>query len=628
MRQFREQTLAQARAALYHCPVFASLKARATRGVVAALLGAAAACADQPFGPLKNFQDITVGDTVTGNLKSGEPQLFKFPTYSESSYAVFLQSLSGNKTVVVSDTSEAWVLASGVAAPGMTLLQRGVGPFFFGEAPVEVKISGDAGGFRLLVYSVRRGPEGRAAGFAIGDTVAETLGTLADIDTFSFAGQAGQEVIAYLQALNDSPVGVLNLSLSGLRGTWSAAGDSDLEQNPTGRFLLPNTAHYTVTVQAATDGYGYRTYRGPYRFQVRAINQNPERVPGTIAPGDSVTAEGIDYIGDVDQYILNGAAGEVVNVFLQNRSGAPTSAFYLRGTVGDSAVAATSLGTDTSLYSRFSGRMKLKGGGQDTLRVEGVLDDTLRDRGKYALFVYPVNPAPESAPAAIVAGDSIENEAIDLPGDLDTFQVTVAETTLANLVLGLGGDATGGALTLTLRNGSGTLVAILSSAAPGTTVPSGTFPLVPGVYRLRANPDDFSGFRGHYSVRLYAGFTTRPETVGDTISIGDTVSAEAISPPGDIDEFIGTATPGSTLIPAYRLRAGPVPFGGSITLEVVDPVTGAVLIGAGASLDSASSQFLSPGSFVVPASGTYVVRVHSYNNDTAAPYEFFVRQGP
>ena len=48
-----------------------------------------------------------------------------------------------------------------------------------------------------------------------------------------------------------------------------------------------------------------------------------------------------------------------------------------------------------------------------------------------------------------------------------------------------------------------------------------------------------------------------------------------------------------------------------------------------AALLGSTPDFFSPGSFVVPASGSYMVRVRAYQRDTAtAPYEFYVAPVP
>jgi len=66
-------------------------------------------------------------------------------------------------------------------------------------------------------------------------------------------------------------------------------------------------------------------------------------------------------------------------------------------------------------------------------------------------------------------------------------------------------------------------------------------------------------------------------------------------------------------------------------MEVVDPATRGVLSGEGSYL-SGVTDFLTFGSFTVPASGTVVLRFRrngTLRDDLGmAPYAFFVRPGP
>jgi hypothetical protein len=105
-----------------------------------------------------------------------------------------------------------------------------------------------------------------------------------------------------------------------------------------------------------------------------------------------------------------------------------------------------------------------------------------------------------------------------------------------------------------------------------------------------------------------------------------------VYPAGDIDEFAVTATPGDTMSAWWRLRADPTPPGFLISLEVIDPATGAKLAGNLTGLIGSVPQFNSPGAFVVPASGNFIVRFRGsgdFGDDVGtAPYEFFVRRGP
>lgn len=834
------------------------------------------ACADSSVGPVHPPNTlIAVGDTVQGHMPPGGAEFrYQFPASDNAWYAVFLQTRGSRILLNASDTSGSLPLTSTAADPGLLLLDRATEPFTFGNGQVLLLVEGrDSGAFRLFVYPVDEGPESRPVRFLIGDTVTESLETLADIDTFVVAGSSGQAVVAYAEALNGSSPGILSLGVETLTGVGSAPGDTDLQQASTGRFLLPGSRDYRVTVQAARDfNTGYRQYRGPYRFQLRSITTVPEHHAATIAVGDTVAGESIDYVADVDAFTLSGAPGQECVVFLQGLTGNAASRFVLN--VLDSSGAITtntqSGGSDAALLGQMTARFRFPATGPAVmhLRVSGSSDQALADRGAYRFWVYPIDRHPETAADTLALGDSILNEPINVPGDVDEFHVKIPDSTALNIVVRSGPTSTGGALQATLLDSTGRIVVGLLPLSAGDISQSGAFEIGPGSYTLRvsgfsAYDDGRSPFQGSYQVWVYA-FRFAPETAPDTIAIGDTVATEtlhppgdvdeyhffgtqgqhinvalagqgavggtisleldpipfffqsptagdslggnrstridlqetgwyqiriggdgppgapltdagpyqfavtaadtlpehvlrnisigdtvsaeaidyfgdydsyvvsgtpgqvfaaefqlpaqanyppvlevddavtgavlgnvtgtvtatftvpvtmpasghvglrvreqafggvysyvggywfavqpinlapenvsatfalgdtvrgeAIAPPGDIDEFTSTATPGATLAARYRLTANPVPPGSLITLEVVDPATGNVLAGAGASLFGSTPDFFSPGSFVVPPSGSYLVRVRAYDRNLAtAPYEFFVAPVP
>jgi hypothetical protein len=836
------------------------------------------ACADSSVGPvhLPNTL-IAVGDTVQGHVPPGGGEFrYQFPATDKAVYAVFLQTKGSRILLNAGDTSGSLRLTSTVADPGLQLLDRATEPFTFGNAPVLLLVDGrDSGAFRLFVYPVDEAPESRPVRFLMGDTVTESLETLADIDTFVVAGSAGQGVVAYAEALNGSSPGILSLGVETLTGVGSAPGDTDLQQASTGGFLLPASRDYRVTVQSARDfNTGYRLYRGPYRFQLRSITTAPEHHAAPIAVGDTVAGESIDYVADVDAFTLSGAPGQECVVFLQGLTGNAASQFVLD--VLDSTGAITtntqSGGSDAALLGQMTARFRFPATGpaQMHLRVSGSSDHALADRGAYRFWVYPIDRHPETVPDTLALGDSILDEPIDVPGDVDEFHVKVPDSTGLNVVVRSGPTSTGGALQATLLDSTGRIVVGLLPLSAGDISQSGAFEVGAGSYTLRVNgfsayDDGRSPSQGSYQVWLYA-FRFAPETAPDTIAIGDTVTTETLHPPGDVDvyhffgtqgqhvnvalagqgapggtisleldpilfsfqsptagdslggnqstridlqttgwyririggdgppgapltdagpyqfavtaadtlpehvarniavgdtvagesidylgdydsyvvtgtagqtiavsfqtlasanfvpalelddivtgdslaavlgnrtptftvpvtlppsgqialrvrevppgtgggylyaggyrfvvasinlapenvpatfalgdtvrgeaifpagdvdEFTSTATPGATLVPFSRLTADPVPAGSLITFEIVDPATGVILAGTGVAASGASAQFGSPGAFVVPPSGTYLVRVRAYDRDLAtAPYEFFVTTPP
>ncbi|HET9709882.1 MAG TPA: hypothetical protein VFP39_16390 [Gemmatimonadales bacterium] len=522
---------------------------------------------------------IAVGDTVQGHVPPGGGLFrYQFPASANVWYAVFLQTRGSPILLDASDTSGSLPLTSTVADPGLQLLDRATEPFTFGNGPVLLLVDGrDTGTFRLFVYPVDEGPESRPVRFLIGDTVTESLETLADIDTFVVAGSSGQTVVAYAEALNGSSPGILSLGVETLAGVGSAPGDTDLQQASTGRFLLPGTRDYRVTVQSARDfNTGYRQYHGPYRFQLRSIATVPEHHAATVAVGDTVAGESIDYVADVDAFTVSGAPGQECVVFLQGLTGNTASRFALDVLDSSGAVMTNtqSGGADAALLGQMTARFRFPATGpsQMHLRVSGSSDQVLVDRGPYRFWVYPIDRHPETAADTLALGDSILNEPIDVPGDVDEFHVKIPDSTGLNVVVRSGPTSTGGALQATLLDSTGRIVVGLLPLSAGGISQSGAFEIGPGSYTLRVNgfsayDDGRSPFQGGYQVWVYA-FGFAPETAPDTIAIGDTVATETLHPPGDVDTYYFFGTQGQHLNVALAGQGAP---GGTISLEL-DPI--------------------------------------------------------
>lgn len=546
---------------------------------MAALLAAVVAswtCGEGATGPKHVYQMIAVADTVSGHLPVGASEVqFAFSAAADSTYAVFLQTTHGNVLLTASDTAQGVVLGQVLATPGHQLLERATFPFGFGSAPVLLVVTGaDSGTFRLFVYKVHRGPEGRSSRFALGDTVQESLETLADIDTFVVAGTAGEELIAYVQATDSLAPGIVSLGVESLAGVGSIAGDSDLQQEASDRFVLPTTRDYRITLQAANDFLtGIRSFHGNYRFQVRAVQRNPESTSVVLQPGDTVTGESIDYVGDIDEFTLAGPPGQEFNVFFQALSGSTTTRLELDvlDSNGQVVTGVQSGGADADLLRQAVGRFAFSGGGPYRLQVFGVNPRVLADRGAYRFWVYPVNRHPETFVDTLVYRDSVMTEAIDFPGDVDEFHVAVPESTLASLLLRLGNDAADGTLELALEDSNGTTIRSVVAAGAGTATPGGSVELTPGNYVLRTigYSDPRSYFHGHYEIHLHVGFTTRPESVADSVAIGDTIGGEALTPLGDVDVYRFLGQRGEHLNAAIEGQSAP--SGGGFAVLLVGP---------------------------------------------------------
>ena len=416
------------------------------------------------------------------------------------------------------------------------------------------------GPYRFWSYLINRAPEHRAAAIPAGTEIrGERIDRAGDVDEFTFAGSAGAEYNAFVQAPRAVQLEVAPVSGQVLATATSSAADTGLLSHATGRFQLATAGTYIVRVAGTAPWQIADT--GAYRFFLYPIDRRPEHVRTVITPGDTISGEGIDVPGDVDEFTFSGTAGEEFNAFLQARSGSPDT--YLQLDVVDSAGTrlggVSSSGTDTSLLRQVTGRFALPTTGTYRLRVSGTVDRTDRDRGPYRVLLYKVNRRPETAPDTIALGDSVSRESIDMPGDVDEWRFTVRDSIGVNLVAQRGPDGPEGVLMAQLLDATGRTLASTYSFGPGFGVAgadqTGRLALAPGIYTVRV--DGSSLLTGTYRLWLYA-FKFGPESVRDTFAIGDTVAGESIDPLGDVDVFRFYATRGQHVNIAFQALGGPL----------------------------------------------------------------------
>ena len=389
------------------------------------------------------------------------------------------------------------------------------------------------------------------AAITIGDTIrGESLETAGHVDGFTFQGQQGDELIGYVRSLAIDPRAVIRMLVYDtggeplLNSLALATSDTvtDLQAHPSSRFTLPATGQYTVVIGIESRpwaGGSPAPYPRSYEFQLRRIVRTPETTSGTVVPGDTLSVEAIDYVGDIDELTLAAPNGGELNLFLERPGSGPGG---LTVTVLDLSAqpAAAAHPPAAPLHATATGTFTIPAGATARIRVYGVNGD-LAYRGPYRLFVYPVNRSPEQAGSSLVIGDSVTSETIELPGDLDEFTLTVPATTLANFVVWRDTDEKPDLVRLQLfgRGGEQTTITEAYRGAPGERKAgaTGTFTLAAGTYTLRIGGSDSrgTGYRGAYRVQTLV-IDPAPEAGPSTLTFGDTVM-DAIEPLGDIDTF-------------------------------------------------------------------------------------------
>ena len=397
------------------------------------------------------------------------------------------------------------------------------------------------GPYRFWSYLINRGPEHRPAAMPLGAEVrGEKIDRAGDVDEFTFAAAAGAEYNAFVQAPRAVRLEVAPVTGPVLAIATSSESDTALFTHATGRFQVPAGGTYVVRVAGTAPSQIADT--GAYRLFLYPIDRRPEHVSAAITPGDTISGEAIDLPGDVDEFTFSGTAGEEFNAFLQAENGSSETSLQLEVVDGAGTVLRTvqSVGTDTSLFRQVTGRFALPGTGTCRLRVSGAAYYPYDfNRGPYRLFLYRINRRPETVSGTLAFGDSVSGEAMDLPGDVDEFRVTVPDSSGANLALEVENPPDAGLTVQLVDSATGHVIATTSTSQVGTPAATGRMSLAPGKYIVRVGTFgdyDRSTLRGPYRLWLYR-FGFGPEAVPDTFAIGDTISGEAIDPPGDIDVF-------------------------------------------------------------------------------------------
>lgn len=569
-----------------------------------------------PGGP--DAVRIAIGDTVEVAL-SVESPIATLSIRSESGVelAVFHQALAGEVSLTLLDSvtrdpiDEQFVptdsdrthlglrrLFAGAIEGGQVLLLRAERA---GSGPARV---------RLVAYPIDRTPELVPASITLGDTLnGETFENLADIDEFSFEAAEGDELIAYLQGLGGAvPSGAFVRLHTADRVTQLAqavngAGDSELDAQPTGRFLIPGDGTYLVSVgHSARSATAQQPGTGGYRILVRRVNRAPEVAAAMLAPGDTLSTEAIDFVGDIDEFQVPVSAGGTYNVFLHKLGSftAPTLRVTVVAQAGIAELSRTSSAADSVLAGQFTGSFSVPATGHLTLRVEGLTAGAGLHRGPYRLFVYAVNRGPELVPDLIPAGTSIV-ETIELPGDVDEFNVSPPATGITNLQLGR--ITRGGTLDLTWPGPTGEATSSCLGAE-GPTEPACSSGHIRKTSAFRAMVESehsfTSGFRGSYRLSALA-IDTMPEGQPQTIVVGSTIT-ESASPAGDLDVYRLVYAAADPLELRTTLPAGA--SGGDIVVSFRAP--------DGETLTWLRGGFPPrTGRFTLPVSGVYQVEVAS-----------------
>jgi hypothetical protein len=595
---------------------------------------------------------LVPGDSIAGEAIDlpGDVDEFTFTASAGEEFNAFVRAEPGTPpTLLRAVDADTTVLATAVTSEGDTSVLGQGSPRFAMRTTgthrlrVESAEQSGTGRYRLFLARVNRKPEAAPDTLALGDSLfTEAIDTRGDVDEYlvHVTDSSGVNLVAALEGGASAGHFLLAQVVDSASGEALAGASSTGPPGQSGAVpLAPGS--YVIRVQESWYWNEQPVLRAGYRLWLYGFRYGPESARDTIAIGDTVSIESLDVPGDVDRYHFYAAPRRPINLMLQGLSSGEGGfhAFLQTPSGGPLALVGTWL-SSAALADHQTLRLDLPEAGWYTLTVEGGSWPTLlTEIGAYRLAVVGVDDRPEVAAASLAIGDSLTAEAVDFPGDLDQFLVAAPAGQELNVVFGTHAPccryphvlvfdpATGDALAQTVGQND-------RVAGPARVPGSGLVAIAvyePPSVNFRECYDATCGgifnFTGSYHLQVLL-LDRAPETAPAMYTLGDTVRTEAIFPAGDIDEFLVTATPGTAMTPWYRLRADPAPAGSLITLEVIDPATGTVLVGSGISLYASSPSFFSPGGFTVPGSGHVLIRLRGsgiFGDDVGtAPYEFYV----
>jgi hypothetical protein len=472
------------------------------------------------------------------------------------------------------------------------------------------------GGYRLAVYTINRGPERASRTITAGDTVSESHDYARDIDEFQFVGNPSVEYSLSLQGTSGNAADTVRLTMSDI-DVVSPGNAPPLLTRVSNRF---SGANYTVRVTGLSD----QVTRGGYRFVIFAINPKPEDRAETFAIGDTIT-EGLGLEVDVDEFTIPVQATDVFTIYGQVVGSDTATWVQIRiidrpgGLPPNADLRFVARGSNPPRPLRGT-RYGLLGGaaGNYRLRVTG------STRGlQYRIALARINFATETADSS-GALDAVLGEALDPPGDVDTF---VLPCTQGDEVAAYSVGA-GALLTITVPGSPG---GPPTGDSPALGVGEGTGTRTVGVtgscrVQISSEGEMADGLPVPYQFKVYR-IRRGPEQVNTPLRVGDSVFVETLNPSVDTDEFQFNWQPSDgpyqvciretsgLFEPESQARRVMV-----VALNVTHP-NGNNAFSYGGPTPSCA------GPFTPPAAGTYGIRVQG-GGVLIHPYELIIRRVP
>jgi Big-like domain-containing protein/pre-peptidase len=430
----------------------------------------------------------------------------------------------------------------------------------------------------------------RSSGFACGARISGSITAPAEVDTYTFAGQAGQIISMALASTGGFTTNQSQSSASLTLFTPSGAILGALRSNNQATFTLPVDGTYVVQVRATN----LRTL-GSYNVTRHCLFP-PTGAPvlqcGVLQPGS------IGVPGEVDLYSFTGQAGQIVGLSL-----ASTGGFNANQTLSSAAL---TLFTPTgallgAIRSNGQANFALPATGTYVVRVNAT---NLATIGTYNVSLQCLLPP---TPAPLLQCGALQSGSIGAPGEVDLYSFTGQAGQIIGLTLastaGFTSNQTLSSAALTLFTPTGALLGAFRSNSQANFMLPAT-----GTYVVRVNATNLAT-TGTYNVSVQCLLPT--PTPAPLLQCG-VPQPGTIAAPGEVDLYSFTSQAGQIVGLTLASTGGFTTNrnGTSAALTLFAP-TGA-LLGAFRSNGQAN--------FTLPATGTYVVRVNATNLATTGSY--------
>lgn len=539
---------------------------------------------------------FTVMDTIA---RDGTVHIFSIPWTALATYRISLQATSGQEA----DT----IIVRGYKSSGgpPILLLESVGTQsewheFTTEVPrndqpdlgitlrldVRGKSQTQGGPYRIAYRARDSIPEVLDSTFVLGDTlVGERIEDVRDVDRFVFDVENGSEWVQFARidtTIVGGRFGVGILSASGVPlGAVEIQAPATLEEHGF-RFVANGTGPYVLRAAPVAGIF----WQGPYALWAYRVNRAPEHAPTGFAAGDTLS-DAIDAVGDIDEYLFLGQAGDEISFHLAVQDFVPSG---VRVQVFDGTTLLrelTSGGLDVTLNGRTTSSWIVPRTDSYRVRVSGNLTGRREQMvSPYRVEAYRINRAPETIPASGYAINStIVGEWIDRPRDVDEFELTLTEGDTFGAIFTRIRTRSSDRMRLTIVRPDGTQMLALDDETGGHPVPlvdsvgiGFLFAPMTGTYTVRVAGSMVDP--ATYAIRFYP-ISMTPESIPSTLASGAWVTGESIDVIGDVDRFTFAAL--ADVVYTFVLEdLMPNPHGNHLRMQL-DPV-GAYAWGDGRAL--------------------------------------------